>query len=112
MGGPLLSQGPVAATRLSTRRAVHGAQVDPVTYDVDFSAVVTPPNHTKVLKVWLPLPESDALQTVTKETSPRFRCSSSRGRVEKVFDNKFAYFEFNHPEGAPDRSPQVHDRNL
>src|SRR5262245_47786810 len=40
---------------------------DPVTYDVDFSVVVTPPYHAKVLKVWLPLPQSDAGQEVVEK---------------------------------------------
>src|SRR5947209_868476 len=40
-------------------------RVEPVTYDVDFSAVVTPPYHAKVLKVWLPIPQSDAGQEVS-----------------------------------------------
>jgi len=31
-------------------------RLNPVTYDVDFSAVVTPPYKGKVLKVWLPMP--------------------------------------------------------
>src|SRR4051794_19594002 len=37
---------------------------NPVTYDVDFSVVVTPPYHTKVLKVWLPLPQTNAGQEI------------------------------------------------
>src|SRR5205814_1033893 len=41
------------------------ARGNPVTYDVDFSVVVTPPYHAKVLKVWLPLPQTDAGQEVT-----------------------------------------------
>lgn len=33
---------------------------NPVTYDVDFSVVVTAPYKTKVLKVWLPMPQTDS----------------------------------------------------
>ena len=39
---------------------------NPVTYDVDFSVVVTAPYHTKMLKVWLPLPQTDAGQEVAE----------------------------------------------
>ena len=36
----------------------------PVTHNVDFSVVVTPPYHTKVLKVWLPLAQTNSGQEV------------------------------------------------
>src|SRR5205807_2008599 len=38
----------------------------PVSYDVDFSVVVTAPYRTKVLKIWLPLPQSDRAQQVVE----------------------------------------------
>ena len=40
-------------------------RLNPVTYDVDFRVVITPPYHAKSLKVWLPLPQSDNGQEVT-----------------------------------------------
>jgi transglutaminase-like putative cysteine protease len=63
--------------------------------------VVTPPYGTKVLKVWLPLPQSDAVQEVEEKDLTTFpqEVKPAIG-VEKVHGNKFAYFEFNHPEGA------------
>ena len=74
---------------------------DPVTYDVDFSVVVTPPYHTKVLKVWLPLPQTDAGQEVEEGTISTFPMKVvPKVAKEAVFGNKFAYFEFDHPEGA------------
>ncbi|MFO0965072.1 MAG: transglutaminase domain-containing protein [Gemmataceae bacterium] len=76
-------------------------KADPVTYEVDFSAVVTPPYHAKVLKVWLPLPQSNEAQQVTEgELSSFPQKVKPRIGAEKVFGNKFAYFEFDHPEGA------------
>src|SRR5262249_19021439 len=39
----------------------------PVTHDVDFAAVVTAPYHTKKLRVWLPLPQTDAGQEVREK---------------------------------------------
>lgn len=74
---------------------------DPVTYDVDFSAVVTPPYHAKVLKVWLPLPQADAAQVVMEKDLSSFpQKVEPKIGTEKTFGNKFAYFEFHHPEGA------------
>jgi transglutaminase-like putative cysteine protease len=74
---------------------------NPVTYNVDFSVVVTAPYHTKHLKVWLPLPQSDAAQeveevgltTMPMKVTPLIGC-------EETFGNQFAYFDFDHPEGA------------
>jgi transglutaminase-like putative cysteine protease len=74
---------------------------NPVTYDVDFSVVVTPPYHAKLLKVWLPLPQSDAAQEVIEKelTSFPLKIEPKIAR-EETYGNKFAYFEFQHPEGA------------
>jgi transglutaminase-like putative cysteine protease len=73
----------------------------PVTYDVDFSAVVTAPYHTKVLKIWLPLPQSDSAQQVEEGDITTFPMKvTPKVAAEPDFGNKFAYFEFDHPEGA------------
>ncbi len=73
----------------------------PVTYDVDYSVVVTAPYHTKSLKVWLPLPQSDAGQEVEEGRLTTFPMKvEPRVGQEKRFGNRFAYFEFDHPEGA------------
>jgi transglutaminase-like putative cysteine protease len=74
---------------------------NPVTYDVEFAAVVTAPYHTKKLRVWLPLPQSDAAQKVEEGGITTFpaKVSPKIGR-ESAYGNKFAYFEFDHPEGA------------
>src|SRR5437773_10771676 len=74
---------------------------NPVTYDVDFSVVVTPPYHAKVLKVWLPLPQTDAGQEVTEgELSSFPLVVAPKIDREAEFGNQFAYFEFDHPHGA------------
>lgn len=76
-------------------------RANPVTYDVDFSAVVTPPYKAKVLKVWLPLPQTDAGQEVTEGELSSFPMKvEPKIGTEKVFGNKFAYFEFHEPQGA------------
>jgi transglutaminase-like putative cysteine protease len=74
---------------------------DPVTYDVEFVAVVTAPYHTKRLRVWLPLPQSDRGQEVTEVSLIAFPSEATpRIAAEPVFGNRFAYWEFDHPEGA------------
>lgn len=73
----------------------------PVTYQVDFSVVVTPPYHTKTLRVWLPIPPSDYAQAVSDRELSTFPMSvKPQIGKEKEFGNEFAYFEFDHPEGA------------
>ena len=72
-----------------------------VTYDVDFAVVVTAPYHTKKLKVWLPLPQSDAGQEVEEGELTTFPMKASpKVAKEPAFGNRFAYFEFDHPEGG------------
>ncbi|MCA9124097.1 MAG: transglutaminase domain-containing protein [Planctomycetaceae bacterium] len=74
---------------------------EPVTYEVDFSAVVTAPYHTKVLKVWMPIPQSDGIQQISDSELTTFpervvpQISS-----EPVYGNRFAYFEFHEPQGG------------
>src|SRR5262249_20693461 len=74
---------------------------NPVRYAVSCSAVVTPPAHTKVLKIWMPLPQSDFGQQVEEGELTAFpmQVQPKLGR-EPLFGNQFAYFEFDHPEGA------------
>jgi transglutaminase-like putative cysteine protease len=72
-----------------------------VTYDVDFSAVVTPAYKGKVLKVWLPMPQTDAGQEVSEISLDSFPVSvQPKIGTEKTFGNRFAYFEFRDVQGA------------
>ncbi|MEQ8789075.1 MAG: transglutaminase domain-containing protein [Pirellulaceae bacterium] len=93
--------GSAKAEELSPAKPYAARRSDAVTHDVDFTVVVTPPYHCQVLKVWLPLPQSDEGQTVTDS-----RLSTFPGRVEPtiaaepVYGNRFAYFEFHDPHGA------------
>jgi transglutaminase-like putative cysteine protease len=74
---------------------------NPVTYEVDYSVVVTAPYHTRTLKVWVPLPQSDAGQEVEPGDITTFPMKvKPRLGKEKVFGNQFAFVEFAHPEGA------------
>ena len=73
----------------------------PVNYDIDFRVIVTPPAGTKTLRVWVPVPQDDVGQKVTPgewtvfpdDVKPTFH-------TEKLFGNRFAYFEFASPQGA------------
>jgi len=49
-----------SAVALDPNLPYQAERASPVTYDVDFLVVVTPPYHATILKVWLPLPQSDA----------------------------------------------------
>ena len=74
---------------------------NPVTYEVDFSAVVTAPYKTKLFKVWLPLPQTDFGQEVTETELTTFPMAvEPKIGAEKVFGNTFAFFEFKDPNGA------------
>lgn len=76
-------------------------RANPVTYEVDFSVVVTPPYKAKKLAVWLPVPPSNAAQEVTESRFSTFpmRVEPKLASEEK-FGNRFAYFEFTRPQGA------------
>jgi transglutaminase-like putative cysteine protease len=92
---------PAAQPRLDPELPYQAEKADPVTYDVDFIVTVTAPYHTKLLKVWLPLPQTDAGQEVQERAISTFPLSvEPRVGKEKTFGNTFAYFEFAHPEGA------------
>lgn len=90
-----------AAPTLDPNLPYQAERSNPVTYDVDFAAVVTGPYKTKVLKVWLPLPQTDAGQEVTEGKLTSFPMDvKPQVGTEPVFGNKFAYFEFHNPEGG------------
>lgn len=73
----------------------------PVTYQVDYSVVITAPHGTKKLRVWVPIPPSDRgqkmlrhrISTFPKEIKPQIN-------IDKTYGNKMAYLEWDHPKGA------------
>jgi transglutaminase-like putative cysteine protease len=86
---------------LDPNAAYQAVRANPVTYEVDFSVVVTPPYKAKVLKVWLPLPQSDFGQEVTEGDLTTFPLKVQPSIAqEEVFGNKFAFFAFGEPQGA------------
>src|SRR5262245_54078522 len=54
-----------AEDELDPNQPYSAEKSNPVTYDVDFAAIVTPPYKCQKLRVWLPLPQSDSAQEVT-----------------------------------------------
>lgn len=74
---------------------------NPVTYDIDFRVIVTAPQNTKKLRVWIPVPQSDKGQEVKPGTFATFPLDVKPAlNTEEVFGNTFAYFEFDNPQGA------------
>jgi transglutaminase-like putative cysteine protease len=91
----------VAAEVLTPDQPYQARRSNPVTYDVDFSVVVTPPYKAQTLKVWLPIPQSDFGQEVSDSQLSSFPIRlEPQIASEPVYGNKFAYFEFSKPEGA------------
>jgi len=73
----------------------------PITHNVEFSIVVTPPYHCKVLKVWVPVPQSDFAQEISDSQFNTFPNDlKPQLHSEPVYGNRFAYFEFHNPQGA------------
>jgi transglutaminase-like putative cysteine protease len=101
LGAALLARTEEPRPALDPDLPYQARRTDPVVYDVDFAVTVTAPYHTKQLKVWLPLPQSDAGQEVEKGTISTFpQDVQPRIGKEPLFGNQFAYFEFDRPEGA------------
>jgi transglutaminase-like putative cysteine protease len=89
------------APRLDPDLPYQASRSHAVTYDVDFSVVVTPPYKCKSLKVWLPIPTSDRSQEVGESSLSSFPIAVEPSiGVEPVYGNKFAFFEFDSPHGA------------
>ncbi len=89
------------AQRLNAGAAYRATLGDKRTVAVDFAAIVTAPYHTKMLKIWMPLPQNDAAQKIEKRTFSTFpdKIEPTISR-EKIFGNQFAYFEIANPQGA------------
>jgi transglutaminase-like putative cysteine protease len=100
----LAASGPLAgeeAARLDPQLPYRAERSGTVTYQVDFSVVVTPPYKTKRLQVWLPLPPSDPAQEISHRELTTFPLSvQPQIAAEPTFGNRFAYFEFANPQGA------------
>ena len=90
-----------AEPRLDPALPYQAVKSNPVSHEVDYAIVVTPPAKTKVLKVWLPIPQSDAAQEIESRSLKSFPLEvKPQVASEPIFGNKFAYFEFHDPQGA------------
>jgi transglutaminase-like putative cysteine protease len=95
---PLLAAAPPALDPAAPYSAARSAAV---TYDIDFRVIVTAPQGTKKFRVWVPVPPTDAGQSVTDGTWSVFPSEAAPTfHTEPVFGNRFAYFEFDSPQGA------------
>jgi transglutaminase-like putative cysteine protease len=98
---PLRADEGAPPTSLDPESPCRAERLEPVTYDVDFAVVVTPPHNAKVLKVWLPLPPTDFAQQIDQRRLSTFpQRVEPRIAREPVYGNEFAYFEFHDPKGA------------
>ena len=71
------------------------------TYQVDFRVAITPPAKTKKLCVWMPLPPSDEVQQISNRVLTSFpREVKPSIATEPIYGNRFAYFEFDSPDGG------------
>jgi transglutaminase-like putative cysteine protease len=97
--GPTFGEGPTSS--LDPAIPYSAERSNAVTYDVDFSVVVTPPYKAKKLAVWLPIPQSDVAQEVSNSKLSTFPVEvAPQIATEETFGNRFAYFEFASPQGA------------
>ena len=72
-----------------------------VVHDAELMVTVTAPYKTKLLRVWMPIPPSDNVQTLLSSEFETFPVEvQPQIAAEPVFGNRFAYFEFPNPQGA------------
>jgi transglutaminase-like putative cysteine protease len=98
---PTLARAEEDAPRLDPALPYQAERRDPITHEVDFSVVVTPPYRCKLLRVWMPLPQSDFAQEISQDSFTTFPDRvDAQFTQEPVYGNRFAYFEFHEPQGA------------
>lgn len=101
VGGIAVAGEAVASAAPQVDLPYQAERSEPITHEVDFSVIVTPPYHCKVLRVWLPLPQSDAAQQISNRKIATFPEEvEPQIDSEPVFGNRFAYFEFHNPHGG------------
>lgn len=90
-----------AAEPLDPHQPYRATQGQPVTHSAEIVVTVTAPYKTKLLRVWMPVPPSDSVQTVLRSEFSTFPESiEPQIEAEPLYGNRFAYFEFPNPQGA------------
>ncbi len=90
-----------AADPLDPNQPYTATTSSPVEHSAELMVTVTAPYKTKLLRVWVPIPPSDNVQALLSSEFETFPVSvTPQIAAEPVFGNKFAYFEFPHPQGA------------
>lgn len=96
-----LCQRRTPSTTPDVNQPYSGERSNPVTYDAEFMIAITAPYKTKQLRVWLPIPPSNAGQELLSSDIGTFPDDVKPTlNTEPVFGNRFAYFEFANPQGA------------
>ncbi len=71
---------------------------DPVVWDGELIVTVTAPYKTKLLRVWIPIPPSDAVQEVQRSELSTFPVDvKPQISSERVFGNRFASHTLSFP---------------
>lgn len=90
-----------AAEPLAPSQPYSARQVSPVSHSAELVVTITAPYKTKLLRVWVPVPQSDSTQTVQQSEFSTFpETVEPQIATEPLFGNRFAYFEFPNPQGA------------
>lgn len=90
-----------AAEPLTPGQPYTARPVSRVSHSAELVVTITAPYKTKLLRVWVPVPQSDSAQTVQRSDFSTFPVTvEPQIATEPVFGNKFAYFEFPNPQGA------------
>ena len=90
-----------AAEPLDPAQPYSATASNPVTHEAELLVTVTAPYKTKLLRVWMPIPPSDNVQQLLSSEFSTFPVEiKPQIASERLFGNKFAYFEFPNPQGA------------
>lgn len=97
----LAVSGVLVAEPFDPHQSYAAKSLSPVVHTGELVFTITAPYKTKLLKVWVPVPQSDSVQTVEGTELSTFPDTvQPQIAAEPVFGNKFAYFEFANPQGA------------
>ena len=90
-----------AGDAIDVNQPYSATQSKPVVWDGELLFVATAPYKTKQLRVWVPVPQDDAAQSVLLSEFSTFPVEvKPQFNTEPVFGNRFACFEFSDPLGA------------